>query len=93
MVDHVYGRINILNSLKRPNIFVNELILYVEYLKKKMLEFEKNAVTNQEKYVQAFKDNLLSGINYYIKLVSYFKHETAAYIDDMKNDLYTIEKA
>lgn len=35
MVDHIYGRINILNTLRRPNMFVNELVLYVDYLKKK----------------------------------------------------------
>src|ERR1019366_6549314 len=32
MVDHIYGRINILNAVKRSNMFVNELKMYVDYL-------------------------------------------------------------
>ncbi|MEO8759640.1 MAG: hypothetical protein ABI448_02025, partial [Bacteroidia bacterium] len=65
MVDHIYGRQNILNNLKRPNLFVNELQLYVDYIKE---EFEKNLTRLSEKkasYFQTFKKNLIEGITYY----------------------------
>ena len=38
MVGHIYGRINILNSLPRPNMFINELNLYIDHFKKKISE-------------------------------------------------------
>src|SRR5690606_34996152 len=34
MIDHIYGRANILNPLIRPHVFLNELTIYLDYLKK-----------------------------------------------------------
>ena len=34
MTDHIYGRINLLNDTPRPNMFIKELGMYVDYLKK-----------------------------------------------------------
>src|SRR5439155_9037043 len=51
MVDHIYGRLNILNASYRPNMFINELNLYVDYFKKiPERVFEINA--KQIKYLQ-----------------------------------------
>ena len=36
MVDHIYGKKDILNSLARPHMFINELNLYIDYLKKSL---------------------------------------------------------
>src|SRR5690606_2418775 len=30
MVDHIYGRANLLNQLKRPHVFINELQIYLD---------------------------------------------------------------
>ena len=38
MVDHIYGRIKLVNESHRPNMFVKELRLYVDYLKTKISE-------------------------------------------------------
>lgn len=53
MIDHIYGKDSILNSLKRPNLFVNELYLYLDYFKKELLS-NKNL---KESYLLKFKDN------------------------------------
>ncbi|MGP8214515.1 MAG: hypothetical protein ACLQQ4_03020 [Bacteroidia bacterium] len=92
MVDHIYGRINILNSLKRPNIFVNEIVIYVNYLKNKIAENAESMVAAQEKNLLVFRDNLLKGINYYKDLVSHFKNEPAGYIEEMRRELSEIEE-
>src|SRR5690606_17892277 len=34
MVQHIYGKVDLLSKADRPNLFVNELKLYVEYFKK-----------------------------------------------------------
>ncbi|MDF0692522.1 hypothetical protein [Aquirufa ecclesiirivi] len=65
MVDHIYGRINILNTQNRPNLFVKELGLYVDYLKNEVAESMENMNVKQERYLKTFKQNLLAGVEYY----------------------------
>ena len=68
MVDHIYGRLNILNNLNRPNLFINELQLYIDYLKK---DIERNITELNGKKIehfQNFKKNLNDGIAYYENL-------------------------
>lgn len=65
MVDHIYGRNNISNSMYRPNIFINELKLYVDYLKKQLTESASSLTGKQVRYFQKFKTNLLNGIEFY----------------------------
>lgn len=36
MVDHIYGRANILNAENRPSMFLKELRMYSEYLRKEI---------------------------------------------------------
>ncbi|RXK86181.1 hypothetical protein [Filimonas effusa] len=86
MVGHIYGRINLLNSLPRPHMFINELHLYIDYFKKKL---DATTVLNpkQEKYLQTFKSNLLEGIQYYKDKVSLLKKESSQYLATMKEDL------
>jgi hypothetical protein len=86
MVGHIYGRINILNSLHRPNMFINELHLYVDYFKKR-LENNTALSPKQEKYLQTFKANLLEGIQYYKDSLSFLKKESSQYIAGMKEEL------
>ena len=61
MVDHIYGRKNILNKSGRSHMFINELNLYVDYLKNKI---ENTLAINSKdvKYLQGFKSNLLKVI-------------------------------
>ncbi|MCX6295388.1 MAG: hypothetical protein NTX97_04855, partial [Bacteroidetes bacterium] len=59
MVGHIYGRKNILNSLKRPNVFVNELKLYIDYLKNDIQRSLGEINEKKVKYYNSFKDNLL----------------------------------
>jgi hypothetical protein len=65
MVDHIYGKITITNSLYRPHLFVNELNLYVDYLKKQVAEAASVINEKQIKYFEKFRTNLLKGIEYY----------------------------
>ena len=65
MVDHIYGRINITNNLYRPHMFINELKLYIDYLKKQLKEAASSLNEKQIKYFQKFRANLLKGIALY----------------------------
>lgn len=78
MVDHIYGRKELLNALHRPHVFINELKLYVDYYKKKF-EVELTSISdNQKKHYQKCKANLLSGIAYYKEMLSNDQHKLAA---------------
>ena len=74
MVDHIYGRINITNSLYRPNMFINELKLYVDYLKKQLMESASVLNEKQIRYFQKFRTNLLNGIAFYKTVLSSIKN-------------------
>ncbi len=86
MVNHIYGRVNILNKLYRPNMFINELHLYIDYFKKK-LATSSSLTAQQAKSLQTFKKNLLSGIEYYKQLAEQFKKESNEYIAQMRAEL------
>ena len=92
MVDHIYGRAHLLNSLKRPNMFVNELLLYVDYYKKQLNVQIESLSASQLRSLKAFYTNLLSGIEYYKNLTSAFKNESERYIENMKQELSEIEE-
>ncbi len=70
MVDHIYGRASLLNNLNRPNFFVNELQLYVDYIKKELAKNMDELTAKKEAYFQTFKNNLVEGIQYYETLFS-----------------------
>jgi hypothetical protein len=64
MVDHIYGKTNLINRVDRPNMFVKELGMYIDYLKGKIDEaYEQNNIN--DKYLIKFANNLKSGIAYY----------------------------
>lgn len=73
MVDHIYGRINILNDRFRPNCFINELELYIDYLKKEFDKFLDGISTKKLSYFESFKKNLSDGIEYYESLYTKVK--------------------
>ncbi len=93
MIDHIYGRANILNTLPRPNMFINEAELYIDYLKNAIDKSIATMNAKQSKYLNTFKTNLLSGIEYYKNLASEFKKEKDQYIYQFKEQLSIQETA
>ena len=80
MIQHIYGNANVLQNTHRPNMFVKELIMYVDYLKKEILDISNEITAAQIKKLNAFKSNLLDGISYYEELfstVNYFEKSKA----------------
>lgn len=67
MVDHIYGRQQIKLRNNRENMFINELKLYVDYLK----EYVETTIESAKstKYIQQFKTELEHGIIYYRSLI------------------------
>jgi len=91
MVDHIYGKLNLLNDKYRSNLFISELKMYIDYFKKEAAKLSDTATTIELKYIQSFKDNLLDGIKYYDELIPQLVHETQKYRDKMKEELSDIK--
>lgn len=92
MVSHIYGKLNLLNDNDRPNLFVNELNLYVEYLKKDISKHLQDMSDKKAKYVSKFKEQLQVGIDYYKQLVPKITNQTEVYRKKMLNELKDIEE-
>ncbi len=70
MVDFIYGKTTILFNSERPNVFIKELKIYVDYLKEKLEECKDEYSAPDIKYFNTFKKNLQEGIAYYKDLFS-----------------------
>ncbi len=70
ITDHIYGRSNTITRTDRPNMFIKELKLYIEFIKNKIEDVKISVTNKQEKYLSTFVTNLKEGINYYYGLFS-----------------------
>ncbi|MCO4294769.1 hypothetical protein NF867_18040 [Solitalea sp. MAHUQ-68] len=87
MVNHIYGRENLLSSVARPDVFTKELQLYISYLKEQVDELAESFNQKKEKYVLDFKANLEDGINYYRRIANNLSEYKvgARFEDGLKN--------
>ncbi|MGB3344645.1 MAG: hypothetical protein WBA61_12115 [Aequorivita sp.] len=69
MTDHIYGRKDIMQKPNRASMFVTELKLYIDFLKKE-IERVSSPSTRDFKSWEKFSNNLLDGIEHYGVLVS-----------------------
>ena len=70
MVDHIYGRKNVIERNDRPHMFVKELRLYLKYFMDKLEDTGEMPGRKKEKYLNTFLYNLEEGIAYYRQLFS-----------------------
>ncbi len=70
MTDHIYGRKNIITNTNRPHMFIAELNLYIDYLKKQLKEdiLQPAQFSGKKKYYASFFQNIRNGIIYYRRL-------------------------
>jgi hypothetical protein len=67
MVGHIYGRLNLLEGVERPNMFIKELDLYIKFRKEHLADFQIGV--KKDKYLTQFCQQLLSGVAYYKNLI------------------------
>ena len=91
MVDHIYGRKSIINEDERPHMFIKELKLYIDYLKKMISDCSIPLTEKQIIYFQSFKENLNNGIEYYGILFSNYKTRFAHMKENIQNELESLK--
>jgi hypothetical protein len=92
MVGHIYGRTQLLSSLDRPNVFINEVRLYADYLKNEINKKLDSFTAKEQKYFSEFKSNMLEGIAYYKSIVPKLSEEAELYRKRMHEELLQLEQ-
>ena len=86
MVGHIYGKNNVIERTDRPNMFVKELEVYIDYIKNKIDETNFRTA-KQEKYLISFVENLKGGVDYYNELFSNLKTKFNDTKEEIAHDL------
>ena len=68
MSHHIYNGDEGVVRADRPNMFVNELGMYLKYLSEKIEEHKKDWSKKSPRYLNAFTTNMNEGIAYYQKM-------------------------
>ena len=68
ITDHIYGRSNMITSAGRPNMFIQELKIYIDFLKNEIKDTSVPVANKQKTYLLGFVKNLKEGIDYYYRL-------------------------
>lgn len=92
MIDHIYGRVDLLKQVNRPNLFINELRLYLEYLKKDVETHLEVANDKKAKYWKKFAEQMQQGIDYYKNLLPALKSNKAGLINNMVQQIEEAEQ-
>lgn len=91
MIDHIYGRLDLLNGIDRPHMFVNELKLYVAHLADELTEGMRSGSEAGAEAFRNYRDNLLSGIGYYVGLMSTLGGEYRRWKDKLPSELLNLK--
>jgi len=91
MVGHIYGKNNLLQKVKRPNVLIKELELYVNYLQTEIKLHLENFTDKKQVQLIKFKAQLLDGIDYYKNLFMQFSKEGQLFKDKFYHPLLSAE--
>ncbi len=78
MVGHIYGSLSLMTNPDRPHMFMRELKIYIDNLRKEIEMYSLNLSSRTTKYFGEVKENLCKGIEYYRGLANEFTRETSA---------------
>ncbi|MDO6761421.1 hypothetical protein Q4566_14510 [Tamlana sp. 2_MG-2023] len=91
MTDHIYGRANMVSRNDRPNLFIKELHIYMDYLKNKMEDAKVSMNRKEEKYLKTFTTNMKAGVAYYQGLFNGVKNSFEDIKSSVLNELEKTE--
>ncbi|GAB3929959.1 hypothetical protein [Mucilaginibacter myungsuensis] len=87
MVAHIYGKIDLLQNIKRPHAFIKELNLYIEHLQTDLQNNLKHLSDKKAKQLEKFSAQIRVGINYYKELFSNLTDQATELTTEFFNDL------
>lgn len=96
ITSHIYGESDEVVRADRPNMFIKELNIYIDYLKDKLEETRHSINNKQKKYLSVFVKNLKEGVSYYenifgnIKIA--FESSKSQILNDLDNSKVTLNQ-
>ncbi|WP_418603642.1 hypothetical protein [Hwangdonia sp.] len=93
ITDHIYGRANMVTRNDRPNLFIKELQIYIDFLKNKLEDAKVSFNKKEEKYLFTFTNNMKEGVFYYQNLFQNTKHVFEDFKSTVLNELNQSELA
>lgn len=91
MIEHIYGKTDLLDKIKRPHVFLKELNLYIDYLQTDLQSHLRELTDKKAKQMEKFKLQLQSGINYYKNLFNDLPAQAAGMVEGWFNELGAFE--
>ena len=91
--DHIYGKQDVLRESDRPHFFINELVLYMNYLENIIKSIRHSENTEKETLgIRKFIKNMFTGVEYYESLFSRlnFSEENIQHLQGCKERLQKI---
>lgn len=92
IINHIYFRSNNITRTDRPNMFIKELKIYIDFLKNKLEETKVTMTIKQERYFLTFVNNLKEGTNYYSGLFNSLKDKFEDTKSNILSDLDACKK-
>ncbi|WP_316801626.1 hypothetical protein [Pedobacter frigidisoli] len=87
LVGHIYGRINLLEQVDRPHVFIKELNLYIDYLQKDIQQHVQLFTAKKKKQLEDFRSQLFNGLNYYKNLFEEVRNQVSFQFDEIAEQL------
>ncbi|MCX2574918.1 hypothetical protein [Pedobacter sandarakinus] len=88
MVAHIYGRLDLLENVNRPHVFIKEISLYMAYLQGEFRQLYDNFSAKKKQYTEQFRDQLQQGIAYYRLLFIQIALNTSWPINEIQQELH-----
>jgi len=92
MIDHIYGRCDLLDNVSRPHVFIQEMQMYIDCLKRDVRDCKCVITAKQIKIFNEFKNNLFKGIEYYRDLFAKKAEDQHLNIKELVSDLDTLQE-
>lgn len=90
ITDHIYGRANMITRADRPNMFIKELHIYIDFLRNKFEEAKVSMTDKQKKYLLTFVGHLKDGVSYYDTV---FSNIVGSFEDTKFQILYDLDQS
>lgn len=85
MAKHIYGKLDLLEKIKRPHFLIKELNLYIDYLQTEIQNHVVDLNEKKKKSLANFKNQLQEGISYYKNLYAQIATQTS-FLKEMNYD-------
>ena len=95
MVKHIYGNATVMTDANRPNLFIKELKMYIDYLINEIRNFSNELTAGQIKKWNAFKSNLFEGISFYQTFFTntiYFQNNIKDILNQLENSILELNR-